>query len=84
VVLKLKTAWRDGTTHLVISPLEFMQWLAVLVPRPVFRLDHQVSPSDDNCLELNCAACSTRKEWGAPVRDFRMPPFSCDLVSGFG
>ena len=25
VVLKLKAAWRDGTTHLVMSPLEFMQ-----------------------------------------------------------
>ncbi len=25
VVLKLKTAWLDGTTHLVMSPLEFMQ-----------------------------------------------------------
>jgi hypothetical protein len=25
VVLKLKTACRDGTTHLVMSPLEFMQ-----------------------------------------------------------
>jgi len=25
VVLKLKTPWRDGTTHLVMSPLEFMQ-----------------------------------------------------------
>jgi Putative transposase len=24
VVLTLKTAWRDGTTHLVMSPLEFM------------------------------------------------------------
>ena len=24
VVLKLKTAWRDGTTNLVMSPLEFM------------------------------------------------------------
>jgi hypothetical protein len=23
VVLRLKTAWRDGTTHLVMSPLEF-------------------------------------------------------------
>jgi len=29
VVLKLKTAWRDGTTHIVMSPLEFMQRLAV-------------------------------------------------------
>ena len=33
VVLKLKTAWRDGTMHLVMSPLEFMQRLAALVPR---------------------------------------------------
>jgi len=32
--LKLKTAWRDGTAHLVMSPLKFMQRLAALVPRP--------------------------------------------------
>jgi hypothetical protein len=30
VVLKLKTAYRDGTSHLVMSPLEFMQRLAAL------------------------------------------------------
>jgi len=34
VVLELKTPWRDGTTHLVNLPLEFMQRLAALVPRP--------------------------------------------------
>jgi hypothetical protein len=34
VELKLKTPWRDGTTHLMMSPLEFMQRLAALVPRP--------------------------------------------------
>jgi hypothetical protein len=28
VEFKLKTPWRDGTTHLVMSPLEFMQRLA--------------------------------------------------------
>jgi hypothetical protein len=33
VVLKLKTAWRDGTTHLVMAPLEFMLSLAALAPR---------------------------------------------------
>ena len=38
VVLKLKTAWRDGTTHLLMSPLEFMQRLAALVPRPRLHL----------------------------------------------
>ncbi len=36
--LQLKTPWRDGTTHLVMSPLEFMQRLAALVPRPRLRL----------------------------------------------
>ena len=34
VVLKLKTPWRDGTTHMVMPPLEFMQPLAALAPRP--------------------------------------------------
>jgi len=33
VVCAEDTPWRDGTTHLVMSPLEFMQWLAALVPR---------------------------------------------------
>ena len=31
--LKLKTLWRDGTTHLVMSSLDLMQRLAALVPR---------------------------------------------------
>jgi hypothetical protein len=38
VELKLKTSWRDGTTHLVRSALEFMQRLAALVPRPRLHL----------------------------------------------
>ena len=38
VVLKLRTAWRDGTTHIVVSPLEFMQRLAARVPRPRLHL----------------------------------------------
>jgi hypothetical protein len=43
VVLELKTPWRDGTTHLVMSPLEFMQRLAALVPRPRLYLMRLVS-----------------------------------------
>ena len=35
---ELKTLWRDGITHLVMSPLEFMQRLAALVPRPRLHL----------------------------------------------
>jgi hypothetical protein len=38
VVLKLKTPYRDGTTEIVMEPLEFMQRLAALVPRPRLHL----------------------------------------------
>ncbi len=34
VVLRLKNAWRDGTTALVLTPFEFLARLAALVPRP--------------------------------------------------
>ena len=32
--LKLRAVWRDGTTHMVLSSLEFMQRVVLLVPRP--------------------------------------------------
>jgi hypothetical protein len=38
VILQLKTPWRDGTSHLKLSPLEFLQRLAALVPRPRLHL----------------------------------------------
>ncbi len=38
VVLQLKSPWRDGTTHIRMSPPEFMQRLAALVPRPRLHL----------------------------------------------
>jgi hypothetical protein len=38
VVLQLKSSDKDGTTHIVMSPLEFMQRLAALVPRPRLHL----------------------------------------------
>jgi hypothetical protein len=34
VVLRLKSPYQDGSTHIVMSPLEFMQRLAALVPCP--------------------------------------------------
>jgi hypothetical protein len=34
VELKLKTLWRGGATHLVMSPMEFTLRLAALVPWP--------------------------------------------------
>ena len=38
VVLRLKSAYKDGTNHIVMAPLEFMQRLAALVPRPRLHL----------------------------------------------
>ena len=34
IALQLKTAWHDGTTHVVFEPLDFVAKLAALVPRP--------------------------------------------------
>ena len=54
-MLRLKTPWRDGATHLVASPLEFMQRLAALVPRPrlhPIRLHGVLAPSSTTSAKL--------------------------------
>jgi hypothetical protein len=38
VVLQLKSSYKDGTTHIVMEPLEFMARLAALVPHPRLHL----------------------------------------------
>jgi len=38
VRLELKRAWRDGTTHLLFEPLEFLEKLVALTPRPEINL----------------------------------------------
>jgi hypothetical protein len=38
IVVTLKSRWRDGTTHLVFEPVEFLEKLAALVPRPRLNL----------------------------------------------
>ena len=38
VVLQLRSLYHDGTTHVVMSPLEFMQRRVALVPRPRLHL----------------------------------------------
>lgn len=62
VVLKLKTAWRDGITHIthiVMSPLEFMQRLAALVGPP--------QPQEASG-ELDLAATESGCGHGRPAR----------------
>jgi hypothetical protein len=38
VLLTLKGEWADGTTHLLFEPVEFLEKLAVLTPRPRINL----------------------------------------------
>jgi hypothetical protein len=38
VLLRFRQSWRDGTTHVVFDPVEFLGRLAVLVPRPRINL----------------------------------------------
>lgn len=38
VTFELKTPWRDGTTHLEMTPIDFMEHLAALVSRPRLHL----------------------------------------------
>jgi hypothetical protein len=35
---QLKTRWRDGTTHIILSPIELIEKLAALVPLPRLHL----------------------------------------------
>ena len=35
---QLKTPYRDGTTHVIFEPLDFIAWLAALVPKPCVNL----------------------------------------------
>jgi len=38
VRVELKRVWRDGTTHLLFEPVEFLEKLAALMPRPEITL----------------------------------------------
>jgi hypothetical protein len=81
VVLKLKTAYRNGTTHLVMSPLAFMQRLAALVPRPRLhlirfhgvlapnaKLRSQVVPAPGQATTAGAGECAHAHAHSAPLR----------------
>jgi len=38
VLLELKTKWNDGTTHMLFEPVEFLEKLAAVIPRPHINL----------------------------------------------
>jgi hypothetical protein len=38
VLVELKTVWRDGTSHFLFEPIEFLEKLAAIIPRPAVNL----------------------------------------------
>ena len=38
VLVTLKTVWRDGTSHLLFEPIELLEKLAAIIPRPAVTL----------------------------------------------
>ncbi len=58
--LKLKTPWRDGTTHLVMSPLEFMQRLPSARSR-AFGRGRTASAGRGCSSGLSTSTCSTAR-----------------------
>jgi hypothetical protein len=71
VVLQLKSPWRDGTTHLRMSPLEFMQRLSALVPRPrlhLIRFHGVLAPNAKLRAAVVPGGPSDQHAHGAPAR----------------
>ena len=81
VMLKLKTPYRNGTTHIVMSPMEFMQRLAALVPRPRLhlirfhgvlapnaKLRSEVVPAPAQTTTAGAGDCKHAPAHSAPVR----------------
>jgi hypothetical protein len=68
VVLRLKTPWRDGSTHVVYEPIDFVSKLAALVPRP-----HKNLVVYHGVLSANAAWRRRVVEYGRPA-----PPASTE------
>jgi len=75
VVLQLKSPYKDGTSHVVMEPLEFMERLAALVPRlrlhlirfhgmlaPNAKLRSKIVPAPPE-RRLRCLPQVTKKYW---------------------
>jgi hypothetical protein len=73
VVYQLKTPYRDGTTHFVFAPIEFLARLAALVPRPRGNLVryHGILAPTPNIAVPWCRTRRSRNGGAARVRTHR-------------
>jgi hypothetical protein len=85
VVLQLKSPYHDGTTHIVVEPLEFMQRLAALVPRPrlhLIRFHGVLAPNAK--LRSEIIPSSGRQAGNVPVAGFPGAPDANDKLADHG
>ena len=79
VVLQLKTPYQDGTTHIVMSPLEFMQRLTALIPRPRLHLRRFHGVLAPNAkLRPQIIPSSERQAGNVPVPGFPSAPVNAN------
>ena len=69
-MLKLKTAWADGTRHLLFEPLELLEKLAALTPRPRVNL------------VLYHGVLAPNAGWRARVVAYGVPPVEAPVAPG--
>ena len=95
---KLKTPWQDGTTHLILSPMELIEKLAALVPPPrqnLVRYHGVLAPNaklrssvvpkkpDEKELERTRGKSKNRLLWAALLaRTFRLEMEVCAHCGG--
>ena len=89
VVLQLKTPYRDGTTHLVMTPLEFLQRLAGFLcrdPGSISFVSMACSPPTRPCVLRSCPgeadqATASSKEEGEGPRSLHAGPEELGAVT---
>jgi hypothetical protein len=70
IVLTLKTTWADGTRQLVFEPLELLEKLAALTPRPRINL------------VLYHGVLAPHADWGPRVVAYSAPPVEAPVGAG--
>lgn len=79
VVLKLKTPYRDGTSHLVMSPLEFMQRLAATHRVTITRLEQAAANAGAQhaLAHLGLHLVNSGRSQAGPLAPTCVPAASC-------
>jgi hypothetical protein len=70
ICYQLKTPYKDGATHVIFEPLDYIDRLAALVPKPRVNLTrfHGVFAPNSKCRALVTKSKRGRREKGQDIR----------------